>query len=390
MNLTDFDIDIIIQILIWISVECIPNVAQLSIIFSDLICDNNKFWRLKFIHDFEENPLDITSWKRAYQNYGKVFMFGLNIGSSTRIPGLRAKFITCGRFDMIAIDFNDNVWFCRDNENTQLKLENVFIPTKLFEMKVKYIYSSLFSSRTLMIDFDDNVWTLTFDNKLIQIILGQCEKIKSVYPSSLFTMILDMKGNIWKLGGYYDYVEKGFLTLLKCPNLLERVQSISCGENYVMIIDIDNNVWAFGWGQYGRLGLGDSRDRYDPTLIPGIKAKIVACGGKHTIILDINDNIYSFGYNCCGQLGLGDIISRSIPTLVPWKSPYKPKSISCGYNHSMIVDTNNDVWAFGHSGYNQLGLSPRLRYKIPTLLPDTKAQDIACGKHHTTIITGLN
>ena len=46
-----------------------------------------------------------------------------------------------------------------------------------------------------------------------------------------------------------------------------------------MIIDINNNVWAFGYNEYGQLGLGDNQDRNIPTQIFKYQSKIVSCGG---------------------------------------------------------------------------------------------------------------
>jgi alpha-tubulin suppressor-like RCC1 family protein len=37
----------------------------------------------------------------------------------------------------------------------------------------------------------------------------------------------------------------------------------------------------------------------------------------HTIVVNLNDDIFAFGYNKYGQLGLGDDENRNIPTKIP-------------------------------------------------------------------------
>lgn len=48
--------------------------------FNNLICNNNSFWRDKFVRDYgspEEN-VNVISWRAAYQNHNKVVGFGDN------------------------------------------------------------------------------------------------------------------------------------------------------------------------------------------------------------------------------------------------------------------------------------------------------------------------
>ena len=110
---------------------------------------------------------------------------------------------------------------------------------------------------------------------------------------------------------------------------------------------------------YGELGLGliSNPDSVfiinTPTQISGIKAKAVSCGYSHTIIIDLNNNVWAFGQNHRGQLGLGDNQNRNIPVQIP---DIKAKAVSCGEHHTMIIDLNNNVWAFGYNHVGQLGL----------------------------------
>lgn len=111
-----------------------------------------------------------------------------------------------------------------------------------------------------------------------------------------------------------------------------------------------NSVWSFGYNRDGQLGLGDQRDRLTPTLIPQPKAelrsdfsrppagktKAISAGFNRTVLIDLEDNVWSFGYDLDGQLRLGDDQDRTIPTLIP---QLKAKAISDGRDHTVLIAT---------------------------------------------------
>src|SRR4029079_10784385 len=106
-----------------------------------------------------------------------------------------------------------------------------------------------------------------------------------------------------------------------------------------IIIDLENNIWAMGNNSYGQLGLNNINNRLIPTIIlfhdKPIKAKAISCGYNHTIIIDIENNVWAFGANYSGQLGLNDRNNRFIPTIILFNDkPIKAKSIACGSGHT--------------------------------------------------------
>ena len=59
-----------------------------------------------------------------------------------------------------------------------------------------------------------------------------------------------------------------------------------------------NTVWTFGRNINGVLRLGDDVYMTIPTKIPNLYAKSVSCGTEHTVIIDINNEVWSFGEKC--------------------------------------------------------------------------------------------
>jgi alpha-tubulin suppressor-like RCC1 family protein len=359
----DIPNDNIIKIALNESIEDIIKMCRVNSHFNNLLCNNNYFWKLKFINDFGLPDINIISWKEAYFNYGKFIVFGsfgmhgdyvyLNDNISTQTTGIRAKFISCGYSHIAIIDSNNDVWTFGENDDGQLGLgdnEDRTYPVLLPRIKAKFI--SCGHSYTMIIDLNDNVWGFGTN-----------------YNGEL---------------GLEDNIDRNIPTLL--PLSQERkIKFISCGS-HTMMIDSDHNVWACGPNTLGELGLGDDVNRYVPTQILGFKAKFVSSGHISTMIIDLDDNVWGFGYNRLGVLGLGDNIHRNIPTLLPWSYENKAKFVYCSNSYAMIIDTNDNVWAFGYNGYGQLGLGDTESRNIPTQIPEIKARSVSCGNNHTIII----
>lgn len=122
-----------------------------------------------------------------------------------------------------------------------------------------------------------------------------------------------------------------------------------------------------------------------------IKAKSISCGDSHTMIIDLNNNVWAFGNNGAGQLGLGDTQPRNRPTQV---QGIKAKSVACGAYHTIIIDLDNNVWGFGNNSAGQLGLGDKRNKNRPTpiLFPgdEIKAKSVSCGFKFTIIIDTNN
>jgi hypothetical protein len=122
--------DQIIDIALQLNVADLGYYCLYNLRFNDIICNNQGFWKQKFLFDFGTSKYDfVDDWKSLYKNYGSVYVFGFNafgqlgLGklenlkgddvntvTPTKIPHFNARTISAGAEHTVAIDFNDDVW----------------------------------------------------------------------------------------------------------------------------------------------------------------------------------------------------------------------------------------------------------------------------------------
>jgi RCC1 and BTB domain-containing protein len=100
----------------------------------------------------------------------------------------------------------------------------------------------------------------------------------------------------------------------------------------------------------GQLGLGDYNDRYVPTELMNQKIKDISCGDLFTIVLTFDNLLFSFGSNLYGQLGISSTnLNISTPTQISSFTNYNIIKVSCGFYHTLVLDSNGDVYSFGNN-----------------------------------------
>jgi hypothetical protein len=131
------------------------------------------------------------------------------------------------------------------------------------------------------------------------------------------------------------------------------------------------DAWAWG-ANSGQLGDGSTMGRNTPVQVHGPLnmgfldgvAKMVG-GAGHTVALMCNGDVLAWGANNSGQLGTGNMAAGLVPApvVVPCVSPPRPLlgcpltnvvDVAAGAFHSLAVDANGDVWAWGNNAFGQL------------------------------------
>jgi len=162
-------------------------------------------------------------------------------------------------------------------------------------------------------------------------------------------------------------------TPVALPAGVGAVTEIAAGESppgggYSLAVSASGGLYAFGDNQYGELGIatnsGSDVSNPTPTVVtlPGQDGAVtqVAAGGGYSLVLTATGQLYGFGNNDSGELGSpsnnGTFNANPTPTLVglPGQDGAVTQ-IAAGFDHSLVVTSSGQLYAFGYNGAGDLG-----------------------------------
>ena len=139
----------------------------------------------------------------------------------------------------------------------------------------------------------------------------------------------------------------------------------------------DGRVYAWGSNLFGQIGGAASSSSTTPvSLSPlgpmtGKKITSVVAGAGHSMAIDVDGKLYAWGKNYSYQLGDGTASNTSTPVAVNVPADKKFISIAAGgYDaaHSAAVDVDGNVYAWGRNSNGQLGDGTTTDQINPTLV----------------------
>lgn len=153
-------------------------------------------------------------------------------------------------------------------------------------------------------------------------------------------------------------------------------------------------VLAFGRGEDGQLGAGDTSDVSFPQWVEALENKDVAqiaCGSGHSLIVTSNGAVYTWGRGDDGRLGHSDMAWKYIPRLVSALVCHKVVQATCGSYHTAAVTEDGHLYTWGGGMYGKLGHGNEMGHSTPTrveaLFKDgIKVTSVACGSRHTVAL----
>jgi alpha-tubulin suppressor-like RCC1 family protein len=197
-------------------------------------------------------------------------------------------------------------------------------------------------------------------------------------------------------------------TLVSLPGASGPVTQIAAGEDHSLAVTSTGQLYAFGYNQYGQLGIttnsGTGNENPTPTLVslPGASGPVIqiAAGNWHSLALTSTGQLYTFGRNASGELGRatnsGTGNANPTPALVSLPGASGPVTqIAGGGAHSLAVTSTGQLYAFGYNQYGQLGITTNSgtgnENPTPTLvsLPGASGPvtQIAAGGDHSLAVT---
>lgn len=209
-------------------------------------------------------------------------------------------------------------------------------------------------------------------------------------------LALDQHGDMWAWG--YESDSQLFAdgptragTVIRKPRKTvtgKNFKQLTVGAKAAYALDNNGTLWAWGSdGYYGLLATGTATNLVWDTpriITPDKHYKQVAAGFDHTLALDTDNNLWGWGLSGSGQL-TGKDYATPTPKQISLPTGTKIKKIYARYSYSIVIDTTNHAWAWGKNDYGLLGVGNDQQYHYtPTPIAGNHLfTQISTGDTHT-------
>jgi alpha-tubulin suppressor-like RCC1 family protein len=145
-----------------------------------------------------------------------------------------------------------------------------------------------------------------------------------------------------------------------------RIQYVACGDSHTIVFS-NGDLYSWGMNNYGQLGIGNTLNKNEPSLIEIPNVKVVkvdknrlSVGGRHAVLL-VNGRVYAWGWNKWGQVDGGLTISDALsPVEINLSEAFSSVGkafvgdeviqVSSGWRHSMALTSLGEIISWGRAG----------------------------------------
>lgn len=170
------------------------------------------------------------------------------------------------------------------------------------------------------------------------------------------------------------------------------VRNVWTGEHVAFAALADGRLFAWGDVAYGRLGIGEDalwQGRSTPVVVDGVSdIRHLSPGAAHTVALDGNGRVWAWGANASGQLGQGNLREQALPRQVTLTQPVK--AIAAGATHTLALDVQGQLWGWGSNHKKQLSAQIAEAY-LPSPVRiggrSSEVKALVAGLHFSAVLT---
>ncbi len=319
-----------------------------------------------------------------------------------------------GGLHSLAVDSDGDVWAWGDNAKGQLGIGSTTdksVPQRISQLS-DIIAVSAGYQHSLALEDDGTVWAWG-DNTYGQLGIDssasslrtpeQVEGLENIVAISCgyyHSLALKADGSVWAWG----YNNKGQLgnnstTISRSPvpvrgiggtGYLAGIVAISAGNYHNLALNSEGGVLAWGDNSKGQLGNNSTTAFFkNPVAVDALEGEDIvalAAGGLHSLAVDSNGDVWAWGYNAKGQLGIGSVTDKRTPAFV--RAIGEVTAIAAGDAHSLAIDEDGRLWACGDNAKGQLGIGAAATETLPERVDDfTSPLFAASGTVNTMAIS---
>ena len=189
------------------------------------------------------------------------------------------------------------------------------------------------------------------------------------------------------------------------PMAGKKIIQTAIGVTHSMALDSEGKVYSWGENVNGLLGTGDAIPTLSPVLVrtggtpmEGKKIVQISAGGAHSMALDSEGNIYAWGWGGEGQLGNGENNNSNVPILVKKEGTGLEgktiKKVMAGGMFSMVFTSDGSLYSWGKNNYGQIGDGTTNNYNLAvavktegTPMAGKTVVDFSISNEHTVALT---
>jgi alpha-tubulin suppressor-like RCC1 family protein len=229
----------------------------------------------------------------------------------------------------------------------------------------------------------------TWDEQTTPAQVGADREWAAVAGGDLHTLGMGADGSLWAWGDD-DYGALGDGAWIGVPDPVQVSggandwAAVQAGVFHTAAIKADGTLWVWGYNERGQLGDGTTAYRTTPSTV-GADANwaSVSCGYEHTAAIKKDGSLWAWGWNSSGEVGDGTNDQRNAPVRVGTRNDWT--AVSCGYYHTLALRDDGSLWAWGANDRGgQLGIGASANQNAPVQVgADTSWAYVSAGAYHS-------
>ncbi len=343
------------------------------------------------------------TWSAAVSN-GQLYTWGRNVEGelglgfqSTQVPTPTAVTsnpllttvtgVTAGFITAYAIDPSGQAWGWGIDEHGQRgnggPSSDVYLPTPApISGPTNVVSIGAAFDHALALTSDGTVWGWgespglgldSGDNFFVQyapVILSTPAHVVKVVAGYRFSLLLTSDGTVYSVGnnvsgqlGLPDSFVPSWQEIPGLSGIVDVAVSEGVGGEFTIALDRTGHVFVFGDNTQGELGNGTPQfplSTSTPTQVAGLDGVIqVAAGVSFALAMKRDGTVWAWGAASFGMLGIGPVTTGNgyvaVPTQVAFPAATEIVQIAAGLEHSLAIDSDGNVWAWGEDSLGALG-----------------------------------